>query len=471
MNSVVSSFLSKRLIDRGGGHRHHVLRAFQEKLDLAQGDPETQTRHQNALLASLLRHAQATVPRVRSLLGAASVIDENNARAALAALPVVGRGEIQADPGYFTSESASPLFDDATGGSSGTPMRFKVDRQTQVARESSLYWADQLAGWSYGERIAMLWGSDKDLKSAAQQARSRLRWWIDNRRWYNAFEMGPDRMAAFDLDMERFRPDIIVAYAGSLEVFAHYLEDSGRKPAYPRRGLVCSAEVLTPAARETITRVFRKPVFDRYGNREFGAIAVECPGHDGLHLNGADMIVEVDGSGADQAGGCIVVTYLRNRGMPFLRYNTGDLGSPASGGRCTCGCTWPRLNPVSGRMSDTIRTRHGRLIHGEYFTHLLYGAPRVREFQFVQVSLDHYRLLLVATGREESAWEERIRESIHDEVGRESRVDIDYVDRIPLLASGKRKFTLSLITNPGATASQRHGVGIYSSAPGKEEAE
>ena len=66
------------------------------------------------------------------------------------------RSDVQERPQDFFSDDAAAAADDATGGSSGTPMAFKVDRQTHVAREASLMWADQFAGWKPGERIAML---------------------------------------------------------------------------------------------------------------------------------------------------------------------------------------------------------------------------------------------------------------------------------------------------------------------------
>ena len=107
--------------------------------------------------------------------------------------------------------------------------------------------------------------------------------------------------------------------------------------------------------RTVIERVFERPVFDRYGNREFGAIAAECDAHAGLHLNLGDMIVDVDSPDPYTEPGALVVTYLRNGAMPFLRYKTGDLGLLAPPGSCCCGRTTPRMLSVKGRESDTAR--------------------------------------------------------------------------------------------------------------------
>lgn len=450
---------------------------------------EEQVAWRDRRLADLLNHASAHVPHFHALLGGMGVIHASNARDVLASLPVMTRAEIQAAPAEFSAPSVA-YIDDATGGSSGTPMTFRVDRATQIARESSLYWADSLAGWRYGDRIAMLWGSDKDNRSAAADAKLAFRWWIDNRRWFNAFNMGEEQMAAFHRAMNRFRPHIIVAYAGSLEVYARFLEslghgqgtmdngretmgdrqgtiDDGRKTmgqgqkgfdeqnlslahrplpiancksvGYPLRALVASAEMLTPRARETAERVFGKPVFNRYGSREFGALAAEDGGGQGLRINPSDCILEVDSTDPVNLPGPLLVTYLANHTMPFIRYNTGDLACMSADGT--------RILSLAGRESDTIRTASGKMIHGEFFTHLLYRANYVREFQFVQETLNQYRLLLVAQQPESKAIEDSIRADIYEELGADISLELAYVEEIPVLSSGKRKFTISKIAS------------------------
>lgn len=405
-------------------------------------DPEERRHAQDRRLAELLSYAAEKVPFYRARLPAGPIAP-SIARDLLQTLPIITRADIQADPVAFHAEGVLDVCEDATGGSTGTPMRFRVDRATQMAREASLYWADSLAGWRYGERIAMLWGSDKDVKSAAQIARASLRWWLDNRRWYNAFNMGEAEMAQFHEGMRRFKPHIIVAYAGSMEIYARYLESNGLKPDYPLKSIICSAEVLNPKARETIERVFQKPVFNRYGNREFGAIAAECVAHTGLHINERDMLVEIQGSDSVTGTGRVLVTYFHNRAMPFIRYDTGDLARISSYQRCPCGRTTSQISCVIGRVSDTIRTRTGKLIHGEFFTHLLYSVPGILNFQFVQESVDHYKLSLQTNDSYVPSIECSLRAAIAQEVGGGVRIEIQRVDSIPVLPSGKRKFTIT----------------------------
>ena len=448
MHPVLSRILSRLLIDRRDGHRQQVIEEFRDKVRFDFLSKNLREEYRLGKLAALLNHARCHVPFYRDIMKEHDVVSAASAMDILATLPVIQRSDLQKNPDAFKADLQGEVYPDATGGSTGTPLRFVVDRVTQRARESSLYWADSLAGWRYGERIAMLWGSDKDVASASRKARVSMRWIIDNRRWYNAFNMGEDRMEEFHRALSRFRPHVLVAYAGSTEVYARYLRSKNIRPDYPLRAIICSAEVLTPQARQTITEVFGCPVHDRYGNREFGAIACECGKQEGMHINERDFILEVDSPNSVLSAGPLIVTYLHNLAMPFIRYNTGDLARLHTESACRCGRATRRISSVTGRMADTIRTRSGKLIHGEYFTHLFYSATAIREFQFVQVTLDHYRLLLVTDGKEAITSLDKIRRDILDEVGSDCRLDIEYVDAIPVLSSGKRKFTLSLLEQP-----------------------
>ena len=443
MNSLLSAFLSRGLIDRAQGHRTAVLDTFRARVQSDRLDSNDRRRRQDENLASLLKSVRQDVPFYRERMASDEDITARNAREVLSRLPIVRRADIQQNADRFRSNSAKNCSDDATGGSTGTPMVFKIDRNTQIAREASLMWANSLAGWRPGEKIAMLWGSGRDVKSASGRLRLSVRWWIENMRWYDAFDMGEDRMALFHQDLSSFRPHLLVAYAGSAFAYARFLKERNRIPEYPLRAIVTSAEVCTPTMRALIEETFGRPVFDRYGNREFAGIAAECEAHQGLHLNEDDCVVEIESPDPFRQEGPILVTYLKNRAMPFLRYDTGDAGRFASSDVCPCGRNTIRLAPVTGRQSDTIRTPSGKLIHGEYFTHLLYGQAGVREFQFVQESLKSYRLLVIVSSELKIGAKERWREAILAAIGSDCELMIECVPQIPTLPSGKRKFTLS----------------------------
>lgn len=99
-------------------------------------------------------------------------------------------------------------------------------------------------------------------------------------------------------------------------------------------------------------------IFAHYGLTEtcFGG-GVECGAHHGYHLREADLYVEIADpltgeAVADGREGEVVVSTLSRRGMPLLRYRTGDVARMLSG-PCPCGSTLRRLGPITGRIERT----------------------------------------------------------------------------------------------------------------------
>lgn len=440
---IISRGLSDLLLDRDGRHRRRVLERWHRLQAFDRLDDGTREQVCRIKLAALLSHVAQHVPRYKRILGGRSV-SAGESLEVLKQLPVTMREEIQENRDDFCDERRPPARQDATGGSTGTPMTFLVDSETHLAREASLMWSDSLAGWRPGHRIAMLWGSDQDVAAATREVRLWLRWFIENRRWFNAFDMSEAKMEEYHRRMTGFRPHLLVAYAGAVHELACFLEERGSSASYPLLSIVSSAEVLTRQMREKVERVFGKPVFDRYGNREAGAIAAECKAHQGLHVNEYDFILEIDSPDPGKEPGRILITYLSNYAMPLIRYDTGDLGLWAGDEVCGCGRNTRRLQKVVGRSSDFIVTPDGRRIHGEYFTHLLYGKQGIRRFQFIQEDRRRYRLILEPEGDGPGETVvQRLQEQLMRVLGGNCAVSVELVGRLDRLPSGKFCFTVN----------------------------
>ena len=109
---------------------------------------------------------------------------------------------------------------------------------------------------------------------------------------------------------------------------------------------------------------FDCPVFRHFGMAETGyGAAVECERHRGLHIREADLLFEiVDETGKklpDGEWGEVVVTTLTRRGMPLIRYKTGDLGRFLPG-LCGCGSVLKRIE-VRGRLGNVLHLPTGNV--------------------------------------------------------------------------------------------------------------
>jgi phenylacetate-CoA ligase len=333
-----------------------------------------------------------------------------------------------------------------SGGSTGEPIQFYQDKRYKVHMSVATEMCNQMAGAFAGARVAKLWGAPQDRRQIEGVA-GRLRLWALNHRYYDSFDMGRERMEKYHADLEEFQPDLMQAYASSVDLLAAFLESQGIRPSYPRRAIISTAERLRPDARARIERVFQVPVFNRYGSREVSAIAAECEQHDGLHIHMPGYIVEtVDRTGAPvwEKPGEIIITVLNNFAMPFLRYRIGDIGV-LTARPCACGRRTHRLLDVAGRTSDNFVMPDGRVIHGEYFTHLFYGNQSVAQFQFEQESIQSFVLRVVPTATLLMSDQGHLEREIRSVIGEEARFRLEICSEIPKSASGKYRFTLSRV--------------------------
>jgi phenylacetate-coenzyme A ligase PaaK-like adenylate-forming protein len=132
-------------------------------------------------------------------------------------------------------------------------------------------------------------------------------------------------------------------------------------------------------------------VYDHYGMTEMGfGGGVECRARCGYHMRDADMIFEIVNpySGRPAAPGeygQVVFTTLTRRGMPLIRYATGDR-SRAIADPCPCGSGLVRLERISGRIRDASRLRSGRTVSIEQLDDVVYRDRRVASYSAALVS-------------------------------------------------------------------------------------
>ncbi|HHX19495.1 MAG TPA: phenylacetate--CoA ligase family protein [Clostridiaceae bacterium] len=124
------------------------------------------------------------------------------------------------------------------------------------------------------------------------------------------------------------------------------------------RAVLSSSESLSSEDRQSLERAWHCQIFDHYGMTETGlGGAVECDAHCGMHIRENDLYFEVvDGEGMtvpDGAMGELVVTTLTRRGMPFIRYRTGD-NAILTGERCPCGSLLRRILYVKRKDSGAL---------------------------------------------------------------------------------------------------------------------
>jgi len=358
--------------------------------------------------------------------------------------PILTKEIIRREKPRLLSKSIKELFSNSSGGSTGEPINFYQDQNYRDQKWATSILVMETFGWTYGARVARLWGAPQDKPNL----KTKISYFLQNTRFYDSFNMSEENMLKYHKDMEKFQPDVIISYASSIYLLAKFLEKKGIKPNYPKISINTSAEVLYPHMRETVERVFNVKVFETYGSREVSTIGYECEMHSGLHILMNDVILEcidpITKEDVFEKPGEIIITDLNNYGMPFIRYKIGDMGI-LSKEKCKCGRNTLLLKKVIGRTTDNFILKNGRIVHGEYFTHLFYGLEGIKEFQFVQEKIDKFTLYIVKDENFDVNIINKLEQEIKNVIGNDSHLEILFVESVPKTPTGKYRFTISKI--------------------------
>jgi phenylacetate-CoA ligase len=396
------------------------------------------------LLAQTLRHAVTTVPHYRGVVTPQEI--DADPFAALARFPLLSRDVVRAEWPQMLSEQGdrSAWIENTSGGSTGEPVKLLQDPDhlawTVAAREVYSTWARG----GLGEPELYIWGSEKDLEGNAS-LRNRVGNRLLRRTLLNAFLLTDETIDAILGRLRERPPHLVIAYAQAGYEVARYASRNGIEVP-PQRGMIATAGTLYDFMREQLEEVFGCRVLNRYGSRETGDMAGECQFRTGLHVLPWNCHVEVVGAEGEPVGpgeeGEIAVTGFSNRAMPLVRYLIGDRARlPAHEVECPCGRRTQMLAEVTGRNVDMFLGPEGQMVDGEYFTHLMYFRPWLRQFQVVQRAPDAV-VFRVAGEEVPSADREEIEAKTKAVLGPGCAVSFERVGTIEPSASGKLRYTI-----------------------------
>jgi phenylacetate-CoA ligase len=409
---------------------------------------------QQVHLQKLLHHAYETVPYYHHIFDAVGIspIDIRSIEE-LRQLPLLTKPIIQQHQEDILSTAYSPTqcIANHTGGSTGTPLQFYQDQHQRDWGSANKLRCNIWAGWDFGKRTLRLWGHPQDLK-AAQTIRGKLRDFLLKEYTFDAFNFSINDMTNLVRYIKRKQPEVIVAYASVLTHFATYLENHHHTEDLPSlEGIISSTDILFPYQRALIERVFRTKVFNRYGCREVSIIAAECEEHQGMHINADRLIVEFidenDQPVSSDRPGRVVITDLFNYAMPFIRYDIEDIAVPSTE-KCACGRGLPLMKELIGRYADILTTPQGQFVSASALTTILSQISGLQECQLVQKTRDWLEVRVVCYPNYNKSSEATFRKHLVQFFGPEMQITFNYVEKIPITSSGKKRFSISEVESP-----------------------
>lgn len=183
--------------------------------------------------------------------------------------------------------------------------------------------------------------------------------------------------------MRREKVDCVVGIPTQVFAVARYAEHAG----IPIRlkGVLLGSDHVSGAVAGELKRLWGCPVFDHYGMTEMGlGGGTECAACNGYHLHEADIYFEIVDPLTGEAvpegqPGEVVVTTLTRRGMPLIRYRTGDISRFLTE-PCFCGATQWRLDKITGRKDRQVLLKGNGCFSMPDLDEALFAVDKVVDF-------------------------------------------------------------------------------------------
>lgn len=364
-------------------------------------------------------------------------------------LPIITKEEIRENLNDMIAGTfnISDLTKDSTGGSTGTPMIFYRDRECWEKRWAQELFFDKWIGYNIGDKVAyFVAGTHQPRGISCLKAK------IKNATCERIIAFDPTNitdnyMADFLLKFRKFKPSIIKCFPNSLYIFTEYLKRNNIKDLKVD-AISCTGENLYPYQRELFEEIFKCKVFEKYGTRESGIIACECPIHNGMHIFTEGVYLEFIKDGRQALPGEmgeIIVTDLFNYGMPLIRYKIGDVAI-VTDRKCPCGSNLPLIDKIIGRDRDILVAQDGTPKPGYLFVEVVNKNNIPAKCQFVQEDVDNLLINIVKLNGFENQYLKIIENNCRKILGHTTNIKFAFLEDIPKENSGKFKYVTSRIS-------------------------
>jgi len=424
-------------------------REYLERIDEFEsfGSLKQSLEEQEGLLLGQVNQAIETIPSYRHYPQVESMAD-------FRMLPVIDKSHILGNAeGFRNPNLTNRCIRANTGGSSGTPMEFFIEKDVSRPKEKAHFdWYWSQFGYRSGDRILMIRGNPLRGNRSFEYSP------IGNTLNVSCYNINEHNIKEVIARINRFRPRFIHAYPSSLKIITSLLEKYKEKIGFRVEALFLGSEHLMRADREYFKEFYGGQVVNWYGHSERLVHGGNCSCSDEFHffpfygfmelLDNQDKPVTRPGS-----EGRIVATGFDNRVMPFIRYDTGDRGILSESTGCGCGYRGLSLKEISGRgqdfiiLSDGTRVSLTAFIYGQH----LEAFRKIREMQVEQSKEGEIRIRLVRNETFTTSDAEKMISTLSDSVDQKLKIGLEYVDALQKTARGKSRFFISHLADKSLT--------------------
>lgn len=333
-----------------------------------------------------------------------------------------------------------PVHIQTTSGSTGTPFAVPQDTLKRQRRVAELKYFGKIVGFETHEMLIHLRTWNRWQQKTAAQIKS------ENIIPFDIAEMGDSKLKELCHTIIDNNALCLRGYASSFGLLAQYVKS--HPMAFPSLKIcIAGSEALLDDVRAEVKENLQCEIISQYANEECGILAQErVPTSDTdnvMYLNHAGYFFEVLKMDSDEPAeygelGRIVITDLHNHAFPIIRYDNGDVGILGEPDEYSHG--YPILKKLYGRRFDVCYTVDNEPFFPMTIGRTLKHFDQIAQWQFVQKGQKKYLLKIVmrtSVGAKE--YLTPVIPELKSTLGESAVINIEQVDEIPVLASGKRK--------------------------------
>lgn len=389
-------------------------------------------------LHSLLQHAYLHVPYYTALFDAAGIKPQDiQSIQEFQKIPLLTRELVQQHVQELKATTYRPSQFEytLTGGSSGFPLHFFVEKGVWYARHLAyIRTLLERADCYPFDSSVLITGSIKPMEYRPFSKTLVL----------SSFSLTQESLSRYLKKMKQIHPRYLMGYPSALTILASYMK---KYTCFLEevKAVFCYGETLYEWQREFLEDAFHSRVHSQYGQREQCVLAGTCEKNNSYHVFPEYGFVElIDEQGKpvveEGARGEIVATGFHTGIFPFIRYRTGDI-AVYTAQSCPCGRHSPLLRSIEGRVQDFVVSKTNRLVPFMGIHHLVArSTENVKECQLYQDKIGDIILRIVRNEMFFQEDEQRIKQGFFERFGNEFTIALTYVDSIPRTSRGKYPF-------------------------------
>lgn len=358
-------------------------------------------------------------------------------------LPVVNKDTFRSRYDDFRSAPYRDAPDNrimTTSGSTGTPLSMIQDRRKILCNTADSIFLGALGGYRIGEKMAFIRVWVNNVR------KSRLQLAMENSIMMDSSSLSDEAISEMLSCIRKEKVKCLIGYSSALGEISHYIDRKHVDMSpFEVHAILPISETMPDQDRERLSEQFGCPVRAWYSNEENGIMGLQSETDNSYYINSESYYYEILKPDADEPVkdgelGRVVITDLTNRAFPIIRYDNGDMAvaqHTSKNGRFRL-----TLTELYGRRSDLLYDTSGRAVTPYVVTNNLWNVEGVKQYRFLQTGLKEYELRLNGD-RDVMNPEEMVRR-IRPSLGDDAVIHVTYVDEIPVLASGKRKYIENL---------------------------